>query len=263
MPEVICRGCGAGMHGRFCAACGQRLARDDDFHLSRMLSEAWEELSNTDSRLWRSITGIFRPGRLTRAWLDHRWQDHLPPLRLYLLLSAIYFLLAWDVTFQLSAEQVRQVPESQLPEAVRHVYGDAAASARLSDLTALMKFVSVVALGAWLALLHWGNRRPVGEHLVFAMHYAVLDYTLFSLQALVLVLLPDALRGTVFNATFPLVVGLMLAWTIVSVRRVYGRGWVSSLSRGLAVVAMDIVLSALSGQVAFVLTVLSLDLAGG
>src|SRR5688572_19677633 len=110
MDDTTCRGCGAASTGNYCAACGQARPRTDDFSLRRMLAEAWAELSDTDSRLWRSVLGLAIPGRLTRAWLDHEWSRYLPPLRLYLIASGIYFLLAWDVGFQLNADLLRSAP---------------------------------------------------------------------------------------------------------------------------------------------------------
>ena len=110
MTNGPCRSCDAPLDGDYCAHCGQPRPRDDDFSLRRQAAEAWAELSDTDSRLWRSLLGLLVPGRLTRAWLDHDWSRHLPPLRLYLIASGVYFLLAWDVGFQLNAELLRSAP---------------------------------------------------------------------------------------------------------------------------------------------------------
>lgn len=101
MTNSLCRSCDAPVADNYCAACGQPRPRPDDFSLHRMLAEAWAEVSDTDSRLWRSLRGLAVPGLLTRAWLDHEWSRYLPPLRLYLIASGVYFLLAWDVGFQL------------------------------------------------------------------------------------------------------------------------------------------------------------------
>ncbi|MFY2764457.1 DUF3667 domain-containing protein [Arenimonas sp. MALMAid1274] len=257
MTIRTCPGCSAAVDGPYCPACGQRQPQPGDFGLRHLAGEAWEEVSNTDSRLWRTLGGIFRPGLLTRAWLDYRWQQYFPPLRLYLLLSGVYFLLAWDVTFQINVDQVRALPEGAMPAPVREVYLDDAAANLVGDLTALFKFASVLVMGLWVALLHLGNRAPIGAHMVYALHYTVFDFAVYSLLTLVIALVPAADRLAVFTATLPLGMFLLFLWASLASRRVYGRSWPGSLVRGAAVAAMDFVLSVVSGQLAVVVVILT------
>ena len=51
-------------------------------------------------------------------------------------------------------------------------------------------------------------------------------------------------------------IAVLFAWASLAVRRVYRRGWPSSVARGAAVVAMDLVLSSLAGQVALMILLL-------
>lgn len=250
MTDQSCRGCGAQSSGNYCAACGQPSPRPDDFSLRRLLAEAWAEISDTDSRLWRSLSGLVVPGRLTRAWLDHEWSRHLPPLRLFLIASGVYFLLAWDVGFQINAEIMRSAPPGAVPAQMMVLFNDPATADRVSDLTALMKFLFVVPMGLWLALLHRGNRRPVGEHMVFALHYTTVDFALFSLLAPVIAFSPADLQVLAYSLSTQLGLLALGLWAILAVRRVYRRSWLSSVVRGLAVLVMDVVLSQLSGQLA-------------
>ncbi len=61
------------------------------WHFSR---EATEDLTHADSRLWSTILALlFKPGFLTREFLDGRRVRYLPPVRLYLVLSVLFFLL--------------------------------------------------------------------------------------------------------------------------------------------------------------------------
>jgi hypothetical protein len=59
------------------------------------MREATESLTHADSRLWQSLAGLlFRPGFLTREFLGGRRARYLPPFRLYLVVSVLFFLLA-------------------------------------------------------------------------------------------------------------------------------------------------------------------------
>ncbi len=245
-----CPGCGQpAAGGPYCAACGQRQPAAGDFGLRRMASEAWEEASSLDSRLWRSVSGLLRPGQLTADWLAYRWRQVHPPLRLYLVCSGIYFFLAWGVYFEAGAQWLALHAEG-MPPAVRAVYADPSRAETLSDLTALMKFLFVVVMGAWVALLHRGNRMPAGAHLVWALHYTCVDFLLFSLAAPLVAVASGAWALTVSNLVTLGGMAVLFVWASLAVRRVYRRGWPSSVLRGAAVVAMDLVLSSLAGQLA-------------
>jgi hypothetical protein len=91
---VLCDNCGAPVPARYCSACGQRLEPPVHslWHFSRV---ATEDLTHADSRLWRTLTALlFKPGRLTREFLAGRRARYLPPVRLYLVLSVLFFLIA-------------------------------------------------------------------------------------------------------------------------------------------------------------------------
>src|SRR5580698_2382681 len=89
-----CRNCGAALSGRFCANCSQAA----DVHVPstrELLHEALEGLTHSDSRLWRTLRLLwFKPGRLTQEFVAGRRAAYLPPFRLYLILSIIFFLIA-------------------------------------------------------------------------------------------------------------------------------------------------------------------------
>jgi hypothetical protein len=80
--------------GRYCAACGQRL--EPPVHsLWHFAKTAAEDLTHADSRLWRTLGALlFRPGYLTREFLAGRRARYLPPVRLYLVISVVFFLWA-------------------------------------------------------------------------------------------------------------------------------------------------------------------------
>jgi Protein of unknown function (DUF3667) len=82
------------LNGRYCGKCGQR--HEPHIHsLREFLSEATEVITHADSRLWRTLAPLlFRPGFLTREFLRGRRARYLPPFRLYLVASVIFFLIA-------------------------------------------------------------------------------------------------------------------------------------------------------------------------
>lgn len=89
-----CANCGAPVAGNFCSNCGQRVhhAAHSLWHFA---SEVIEDLTHADSRLWLTVWALlFKPGFLTREFLDGRRVRYMPPLRLYLVLSLLFFVFA-------------------------------------------------------------------------------------------------------------------------------------------------------------------------
>lgn len=250
MSDIRCPECAGDRLDAYCATCGQRQPRPGDFSLRRLATDAWEELTGADGRTANTLRAALRPGELTAAFLAYRWQRYLPPLRLYLIVAGIYFLVAWDVHFSASVAATLSAPAGTLPPGVRELFLDPALSERTGDLTALMKFFSVPLLAGWIGLLCLGRRRPFAAHLVFALHYATVDFALFTLLATLPALAPPAMTPVLANLAALTGTILLSAWTVPALRRVHGFGFGGGLWRGLLVVAMDLLLSVVSGQAA-------------
>lgn len=89
-----CLNCGTPLQGPFCHYCGQP---DKNFlrFFPVLLRELMEDLFDFDSRFMRTMKPLlFRPGKLTRDYLDGRRFRYTPPLRLYIFSSIACFFVA-------------------------------------------------------------------------------------------------------------------------------------------------------------------------
>ena len=88
-----CLNCGTALAGRHCAQCGQAA----DVHVLSMKEVAGDvthSLLHLDSRVWRTLRLLVRrPGELTREFIAGRHQLYIPPFRLYLAVSILFFAL--------------------------------------------------------------------------------------------------------------------------------------------------------------------------
>ena len=101
-----CENCGSVLTGRYCSRCGQ--SRESPVHsLWDFTRVAAEDLTHADSRLWRTLGALlFRPGQLTREFLAGRRVRYLPPVRLYLVISLVFFLWASSSHDKLQVVQI-------------------------------------------------------------------------------------------------------------------------------------------------------------
>lgn len=94
-PAQHCLNCDATLSGQYCGDCGQR-ARSRLISIWELTREAFGDLFELDSRLWRTLIPLtFRPGQLTRDYLEGRRARFMPPFRTYLVLSIFFFLIAF------------------------------------------------------------------------------------------------------------------------------------------------------------------------
>ena len=98
LPDALspnCLNCGGRQKGQYCAICGQR-AHSRLISLWELVSDAFGDLLELDSRLWRTLTPLLlRPGHLTRDYLQGRRVRYMPPFRTYLVLSLAFFVVAF------------------------------------------------------------------------------------------------------------------------------------------------------------------------
>ena len=109
-----CLNCGHVLHGQYCGICGQR-SSNRLISLWGLITEGLGDLLDMDSRLWRTLRALLlRPGYLTAEYLEGRRARFMPPFRMYLAFSLLFFITAFfgmddiQVVFDAEADQAAQ-----------------------------------------------------------------------------------------------------------------------------------------------------------
>lgn len=118
-PATFCPNCYHPDPGEFCPQCGQE-QKDRRTTLRALLIEFMDEQFGVNRRLPRTVRQLLlHPGSLTNEYFDGRIRQYIPPLRLYLLTSLVFFALflisqSSPATFYREAETARaQIAEDQ------------------------------------------------------------------------------------------------------------------------------------------------------
>ena len=87
-----CANCSEPLLGPYCAICGQ--PRDTHRRsLGHLLHDLVKDIASFDSRILRTAKAlVLRPGELPLAFMEGRTQRYVPPVRLYLFVSLLFFL---------------------------------------------------------------------------------------------------------------------------------------------------------------------------
>jgi len=141
-----CLNCGTRLRGQYCGTCGQR-ATSRLISLWELTRDAFGDLFELDSRLWRTLAPLLiRPGRLTRDYLEGRRARYMPPFRMYLVLSVVFFVVAFfnprdDLSLLFEPEpeptpeeiEAREADKEDALDAAEETIGELAASGVLND----------------------------------------------------------------------------------------------------------------------------------
>jgi len=246
-----CRNCGTPLHGPYCAACGQRVL-DLDRPLRDLAGEWASSVAAFDSRLVRTLWPLVRrPGFLTAEYLAGRRVRHVHPLKLYLAISLVAFLvlalsgrslvMVGDADADVVAPIRVTVDDPAAGATDRGRDPDAGAGDRSLFLRTLLRVVelyetdpaafnrafthhlarSVFAMVPLVALflrgLYRGSRYV--HHLVAALHLQS-----FAFVAMLAALAIDAVAGGRDGPGGSLAVVAVVAWAFLALRRLHGEG---------------------------------------
>jgi hypothetical protein len=241
-----CANCGAALTGLYCHACGQK--HEPHVHsIGHFLEETTESLTHADSRLWRTVLLLLaRPGFLTAEFFAGRRARYLPPIRLYLVVSVVFFLTAGALPDGLAPVRINvgdgattSTSQQDCDGLLVELPGKAWLRPRLVATCerlvregpavlvdafvhnlprALFLFLPLVA--ALMLLLYWRPRRYYVEHLLFLVH----NHAAVFLSATVLMLVVAVWPG---SSVLALMAMAYYAWYFYAALRSYyaeGRG---------------------------------------
>lgn len=93
-----CENCGIPLQGPFCHQCGQP-EKTPIRDLVSLSTDAFDYLFDVDARVWRTLVSLFfAPGRLTEAYLRGKRMSFVRPLRIYLVISALLFIVVTSMS---------------------------------------------------------------------------------------------------------------------------------------------------------------------
>lgn len=251
-PEVksACRNCGHAFDGDYCPSCGQR---DIDFRKDwrSLIEEYAASMFNFDGKVPRGILQLLLlPGYATQQYLAGRRASQIPPVRLYLFASLVFFLWLgaaqdkelreFDPEIQAAGGEGAFVPQSGsgLAEAISERYDNPEAFRGAFNAWLPRVFLFGVPLLALLTRLLFRKRELVYlEHLILSMHLQ----TFALLWLLLLAALAAGVR--LFEPDWTEWIWKVLLWwlpiyPVLALRRVFDLSWSKSIGATVTIEAL-------------------------
>lgn len=258
-----CLNCDSALTGRYCASCGQRVVGAYPT-VREMIGDTWQELAGYDGKFMRTVKRLLSPGALTIDTLEGRRARFISPIRLYLLASLLYFLVASVVPNlrttdpvvmpdgttviaidgsgrgpSLTPEQRQKALEDleRAPWFVQLVLRPTLSDpdglrGRFLQLFPRVLFALVPVFAAIVALFY--RRRRFPQHLVFAVHLHAAVFITLTIREL------SQLTGmlavvSLFDITATAAIAF---YALVAFRRVYRESWPKIMAKGLGIGAL-------------------------
>jgi hypothetical protein len=257
--HTTCGNCGATLMGPYCFNCGQH-AHESARSFSVLYQDAWHLITHVDGRFWQTLyILLLKPGKLTKEYFAERRARYLPPVRLYLVLSVLFFAFGLATPHGKTA-----APAVAAPGAATHENAPVKKRTRVFDVKDCnedvkssvgwvqdlmrqsclrnqedggesverafvanipkMMFVLVPMMAAVMLLLYWRPRRYYVEHVVFFLHNHAAIFLLMLIQTL-LAWVAVWLAWSSFREWVAAIISLYSAWYIYRAMRVYyGQG---------------------------------------
>ena len=272
-----CRNCGAPLSGAYCSQCGQR---DIDYHQSigTVFRDLLDSFLAFDGKVIQTLwLLLLRPGELTLRFLQGQQIRFLNPIRLYVSVSLVFFLVLhfarpnptlvvlkgdFGQHESASSNQQESAEDQQLEAKMISKYGSLQGFgshlvAEFAERLQWMVLLCVPIYAGLLKLIYFRNPRPYLAHLVFAFHL----HSAFFVCALVQTLL-RVLSQVPHLDWVKWAVGLVGLWLLIYLflaqRRVYGQSWgktaLKFLGLYLAYAVVLLIAVTVTGTLAFYLT---------
>lgn len=211
----ICKNCGFQLEPtyHFCPDCGQE-HRERVVYFKQFILDFLGDYFTFDSKIIRSaVPLLLNPGHLTNEYLNGRRVRYIPPLRMYIFISIIFFILLG------STKEPLQVSGEELNAAFFDAYFNVWMPRLFFFLLPLFAFITYV--------IFRKRGRFYVSHFIFSLHFHAFVLLLFSVYIVVSSYILSENYST-NQWLLVLSVCLIEVYLLVSLRKVYDQKWVTT-----------------------------------
>ncbi len=238
VPPVWCRNCQHPIHHNYCPNCGQH-ARDHNTKLWNFIAEFLEEFIRFDSKFLRTVVPLVsKPGFLTQEWVQGKRARYITPLKIYIMLSAIAFLVislkinshtvpsGLDMNVGSGNDLSELMPKRGDNEIVYFFKQSILAFSKVDKKVLLDQFMGRLPTACFLmvpiaavlfGLLYVRRSKYYVEHLVFTLHYSAFSFLMLATAIVV-----------PWNGIGPICYLWVAIYLFLAMKRSYGQGWIKT-----------------------------------
>lgn len=213
--ERICKNCETKLVDdfRFCPACGQE-HKDKVVTFKQFVLDFLGDYFTFDSLIIRSVQPLlFKPGFLTKEFLAGRRVRYIPPIRMFIFISILFFLVLGSVDQTVELERSE---EAEFLDSFFNVWFPR------------LFFLLLPLFALFLFLLFRKPGRFYLMHFIFSVHFHAF---VFSLLTVMVILIDYIFPSSVFLSQWSLIITISIAeiYLFIAIRRVYEQRFFTTL----------------------------------
>ena len=244
-----CPNCDGFASGSYCEHCGQKKIDRHEFALRHFAGHLLHEITHLDSnKIGRTFLHLItKPGLLTREYLAGRKGKYINPIRLYLTVSAIYFLFAWGALSNAGGGGVEATAaRPNFIEVARRKGVDPSVLAvkaheKAGKYSAFLRFASVLVSGLFLTLLYLKAGKYYVEHLIFSLYFYSFDFLAKCVVA-IFYLQSDYIGTNAYLSSRSLYYIVAFVYLLFALQRVYSEPWPKTLLKASVLFVLEVLL---------------------
>jgi hypothetical protein len=228
--ERICKNCETNLKTefQFCPKCGQE-HKDKVVHFKQFILDFLGDYFTFDSLIIRSVKPLlFNPGFLTNEFIAGRRVRYIPPLRMFIFISIIFFLILGRVDGSVGVEATE---ESEFLDSFFSVWFPR------------LFFLLLPLFALFLYSLFRKSGRFYLVHFIFSVH---LHAFIFILSSVMVILIDYIFPSSVFLSQWSLIMIILIlqVYLLIALKKVYEQKWFVTLLKLMLLNIMYVVSAA-------------------
>ncbi|MEQ9466849.1 MAG: DUF3667 domain-containing protein [Ekhidna sp.] len=228
--ERICKNCETKLQSefKFCPNCGQQ-HKDKVVHFKQFVLDFLGDYFTFDSLIIRSVRPLlFNPGFLTNEFIAGRRVRYIPPLRMFIFISIIFFLVLGSVN---QTVQIEKTEEAEFLDSFFNIWFPR------------LFFLLLPLFALFLYLLFRKPGRFYLTHFIFSVH---LHAFIFVLLTVMVILIDYIFPSSVFLSQWSLMITVCLieVYLLAALKKVYKQKWLLTFFK-LVIVNIMYIISAM------------------
>ena len=213
--ERICKNCAKKLQEdfKYCPGCGQE-HKDKVVHFKQFILDFLGDYFTFDSLIIRSVRPLlFNPGFLTNEFIDGRRVRYIPPLRMFIFISIIFFLVLGPLEKTVASEANE---EAEFLDNFFNIWFPR------------LFFLLLPLFALFLYVLFRKPGRFYLTHFIFSVHYHAF---IFVLLTIMVVLIDYIFPSSVFLSQWSLIITIFFLqlYLLIALKKVYEQRWIVTI----------------------------------
>ncbi|OFY63176.1 MAG: hypothetical protein A3H98_12465 [Bacteroidetes bacterium RIFCSPLOWO2_02_FULL_36_8] len=269
-PEIPCENCGTTLKPdfQFCPKCGQENS-GTPLTIKALLKDLIGEFFSLDSKFLRSIKPLLiKPGFLTIEFFSGKRAKYISPLKLYLNISLVYFLVLsfgktpeMKVSFKHNEPNVTQSDttgienkntwrinpdfiEKKFKKIDKNLFWE-----KFNSFLSPMVFFLLPAFALILMLLFYKSAKSYVRHFVLSLHFHSFVFTVFTFYVLI--------NRLIHLKYFLPALFIIVFWNLLMcLKKIYNQKWIVAVFKFFTLMGIYTLVFVIFLSLTFIITVL-------